>query len=547
MSTETLPAQIKASIHQDAISRVSHFFDATITTITNELLQNSRRAGATRVDIKIMDREISIADDGAGIKDPASILTFGLSQWAKETADAESPAGMGLYALARRSKVRVQSKTADSDAWRVDLTPDHFIGRRSASIEPAEDHVQPHGTTIQFTGNIGDQYMITNAARHYPLPVYINSVQAPQEDFLNSAIHTEMWNGVRIGVYVSDNPLMYGQAGILNFYGTIVHRPNLPYVTTIRASWSVKVDVVDCPLLDLTLPARQEVVESPFADEMRAACTAAIYRAILLQPEPVDVPKEVQNHAADIGIDIPDARPLLEYWQPDSAAQKRYNARNPRGAVDENSILMTLDMSTADQQTLLRAASLNDVHTRLFRPNRQLVGYDWYDAMTQTTSYSITVSDQSGQHDLVTTREEQAEITPRPNHIEFAIETDSQGNQDTIRLFTDLAFDNDLCMDNVCPIVTQNSAISIPDLVQIMTLAYFRPSEEKDADSYETQAEMYQDAYSMTAIALLESEDQAIISTITDAVQKHIMSHVPPDSEVQIQVRRDEPVLVTIV
>ena len=45
-TTAKLPDSIQASIHQDALSRVPSFFNASIKEILNELLQNSRRAGA---------------------------------------------------------------------------------------------------------------------------------------------------------------------------------------------------------------------------------------------------------------------------------------------------------------------------------------------------------------------------------------------------------------------------------------------------------------------------------------------------------------------
>ena len=48
-----LPATIRASVHEDAIGRVTRFFNATTLETLNELFQNARRAGATRVDVRI--------------------------------------------------------------------------------------------------------------------------------------------------------------------------------------------------------------------------------------------------------------------------------------------------------------------------------------------------------------------------------------------------------------------------------------------------------------------------------------------------------------
>ena len=549
MTTQQMPRQITASIHQDAINRVGDFFDATISTITNELLQNSRRAGATRVDVTINAvGRIKIADDGAGIADPETILAFGLSQWSPTTADSENPAGMGLYSLARRKQVRIQSKSAYSDAWCVNLTPDHFVGRLSAPIETVDDYDRPHGTTIEFDGNFNDEAMINNAAKYYPLPVHVNGKPASQVDFLKDALHTELWQGVRIGVYPSAIPITYGQSGLLNFHGTIVTRPSLPYVKAIQSYWSAKVDVLDCPRLDLTLPARQEIVQSPFADELRDACRAAIYRAMLLQPTPVDVPKMTQEDAAILGINIQDAKPTLQQWQPDAAENTYSYDPEPRLPIAEDSILMDLYMSPADQQTLSRAAERNDASQRLFEPNRQLQGYDWYDAMTKTTDYCITVSDENGDHNLLFARRTNAAISPRPDRIEFTVQTDSQGEKTDIQLPTDLAFEkaDDPYMEAVSPLVTQDSEISAQELVEIMKLAFFTPSDDKDADSYDTQEENHETAYSMTAISLLESEDQAIINSVIATVQRHILYQIPDGSTATIRVSRQEPTRVTI-
>ena len=44
MSTPSLPKEIRATIHEDAIQKVSRFFNATTAECLNELLQNSRRS-----------------------------------------------------------------------------------------------------------------------------------------------------------------------------------------------------------------------------------------------------------------------------------------------------------------------------------------------------------------------------------------------------------------------------------------------------------------------------------------------------------------------
>ncbi len=91
MTTTQMPNMIQANIHQDAINRVSGFFNATLEDILNELLQNARRSGATWVEIQKEPNSISVQDNGRGVKDPRALLSFGQSEWDQAHALNEHP------------------------------------------------------------------------------------------------------------------------------------------------------------------------------------------------------------------------------------------------------------------------------------------------------------------------------------------------------------------------------------------------------------------------------------------------------------------------
>ena len=204
MVTAQIPHSIQASIHQDAINRVSQFFNATTPDILNELLQNARRSGASRIEITAGDGRVTITDDGHGIKDPAAILAFGQTEWEKKTTLSEHPAGMGLYALARRKLVTVRSKSGNGSTWQVSLTPDHFVGKIPAPVGRIPEDGTPTGTTVTFTNERNDQNIereVQTAAMYYPLPVYFNDHRVEQANFLQQAEYTEEWHGIKIGVY----------------------------------------------------------------------------------------------------------------------------------------------------------------------------------------------------------------------------------------------------------------------------------------------------------------------------------------------------------
>ena len=271
---------------------------------------------------------------------------------------------------------------------------------------------------------------------------------------------------------------------------------------------------------------------------------------MLLQPAPVDVPKTAQEDAASLGINIPGRHsPDLSSGNPTPQKKPTHTTTRTQNAhrrrFDSDGPLTyphRINKRSAEQPNTTTTSQ------RLFKPNRQLQGYDWYDAMTKTTDYCITVSDENGDHNLLFARRTNAAISPRPDRIEFTVQTDSQGEKTDIQLPTDLAFEkaDDPYMEAVSPLVTQDSEISAQELVEIMKLAFFTPSDDKDADSYDTQEENHETAYSMTAISLLESEDQAIINSVIATVQRHILYQIPDGSTATIRVSRQEPTRVTI-
>ena len=250
----------------------------------NELLQNARRSGATRVDITTSEDHITVADNGNGIMDPRSLLAFGKTDWDDPQINNENPAGMGLYSVARRSRVTIESKTQAGAPWRVVLTPDTFVGREPAPIERLDDFPKPHGTAITFTNENNDQPLesqrrkINHATCYYPVPVFCDQLPVPQYDYLQYAVHTQEWQGIRFGVYMQRLPYESTNTGI-NFHGVQLEHPDLPVVTGLTTSFRAFADVIDCPQLKLTLPARTRIVETDFMNQVRKEALRAIYTA----------------------------------------------------------------------------------------------------------------------------------------------------------------------------------------------------------------------------------------------------------------------------
>ena len=544
MTTPTkLPETIQASIHQDALSRVPSFFNATIREILNELLQNARRAGATRVEIATTRESMTVADDGQGMPDPRALLAFGQSGWDETTTMNEHPAGMGLYTLARQKKVTIRSRCRDGAAWQVNLSPDHFTGKLAAPVETLENRDGTTGTSITLeipssTIDIGGE--IQAATRHYPIRVYHNGIRIENRDFLENATYIETWKGIRIGVFKKEETEM-------NFHGITVKNPRLPTIRDIEMNhWTVKTDVMDCPDLELTLPARKEVVETPFMNRLRTACRRAIYRAMAGSPEPVDVPKQTQDDARRLGVQMPDARPQLLPWKATTADHLKYwyGSREKPVPVDgKTTLVMKAHLETGDQQALARAASRNGVEERLMQSNDDLRGYRWYDELQHVLDVGITITEGSKSRSLKRMRQDQREPrSRRPDSITFTLRGGRKENPIDLSLPTDLVFQNeeeDYEGESI-PLVTPDSDITVEELAETIVDAFFSPSEDHAEDSYETQEERHREASERTAMEFLLDEEETRRRQTEKALREHVVSEIPTGTSVTIHISQEE-------
>ena len=148
-------ATIRARVHQSALKCVTKFWASRPIDVFLEALQNSRRAGATRVRVTMETLSnlagpasepseprlaVTITDDGAGIDDPAVLLSFGENGWSDDLVSREDAAGMGILSLAHRG-CRISSRTRTpggqaGQGWSVELEPEHFTGQSDALMRP---------------------------------------------------------------------------------------------------------------------------------------------------------------------------------------------------------------------------------------------------------------------------------------------------------------------------------------------------------------------------------------------------------------------------
>jgi len=577
------PATIRARIHESAVKRVTRAYAATLSEILLESLQNARRAGATRIHVVVSapaappepnspgaaesSFNLTVADDGAGVADPAVLLSFGENGWPEDLVRREDAAGFGFASLARRGcTVSSRPRSPDGETrqgWRVELAPQHFLGECETEVRANDAAPFPHGTSILFpaTETLGGiRNAAKNAARHYPLPVVfenradgetVETEELPRRAFLDGAVHAEPWRGLAFGVF-RDRHRGYNDPD-LNFFGLTLP-VGLPTVETVHGpTWTVRADIGDCPDLELVLPARKEAVENAFLAEMRTAARRAIYRAMAADSDPRPTFADWAR-AQQAGIDIAPPPAMLRPWRPCVADTDDW--REPARLVQagHDSLIMACDPEPPEAQALWRAAERAGIVSRLFEADRRLDGYRWYDGLDRVTAMSIQAAADGrwmalDDYPLPNSPGTAAAPLPaRPASIRIGLTVrPSPGPDRTLDLPADLAFACEAWswLDDAMPLVTVDSPLQPHALAELLRASFFSPSDDSEADSYATQLDRFDESALHLATRLLLSDDEAARNAIAEAVQRELVWLAPRDRAVDIHIRRPD-VTVTL-
>ncbi len=571
-------ATIRARIHESAVKRVTRTYAATLPEILAETLQNARRAGATRIRIAVDafdapnagdfpggDRpslSVTVADDGAGIADPAVLLSFGENGWPDDLVRREDAAGFGFASLARRGcavSSRPRSPSGDTrPGWRVDLAPEHFLGEAEADVRPEDAAPFPHGTTVAFPATeplSAIRNAAAAAARHHPLPVLFadrteggtsDGEPLPRRAFLDGAVHAETWRGLAFGVFRNRNAGWNDPD--LNFLGlTLAVR--LPTVETVHgATWTVRADVQDCPDLELVLPARKEAVETGFLKDMREAARLAVYRAMAADPSPCPTFAD-QARARRAGIDIAPPPAMLRPWRPALADADDWRDPPKLAMVGQDALVMDFDPDPPEAHALWRAAVRTGISCRLFEADRRLAGYGWHDSLDRVTAMSVQVAADGAWtaiSDLPAperTDPSAAPLPPRPAAIRIALTVRRPTVPPaTLDLPADLAFAGKAWswIEDALPLVTADSDLSPHRLADVLAAAFFAPCDDSASDSHETQRQRFDDDALHLATRLLLSDADAVRTSIADAARRELLWLCPKDRAVTIRIARPE-------
>ena len=568
-------ATIRARVHEGALKRVTRFFASTLTDAFIEALQNARRSGATRVRVTVGTATghpgngaagpsetrltVTVTDDGAGIEDPAVLLSFGENGWTDDIVAREDAAGMGILSLAQRGcRIASRTRTPDGHAshgWSVALEPEHFTGRSDAQVCRDDTAPHPSGTAVQFHATESAEAIhaaIANAARHYPLPVVLEGVPGTEpvtlerRAFLDGTVHAEGWNGLVLGVFRDRWRGSFEPD--LNFFGLILP-VRLPTVETVHGGiWSVRADVRDCPGLELVLPARKEAVENSFLAGMRDAARLAIYRAMAEGPDPRPAFAD-WTRAREAGIELAPPPRVLRPWRPGIADIDDWREPPKPAPVGGDALVMTCDPDPPEAQALWRAAGRAGIAERLFEADRRLEGYAWYDGLDRVPDIDteVTANGKAWPPDKFPVPgpagAPASPLPARPDAIRMTLAvTPANGPDRTLDLPSDLAFAGEAWswVGDALPLVTADSPLEPRRLAELLRLSFFSSSDDAEADSRETQATRFDEEALHIATRLLCSEDSALELSIAETVRRELFWLAPHDRKVEISITRPD-------
>ncbi|MBS3912689.1 MAG: hypothetical protein KGZ70_12860 [Hydrogenophaga sp.] len=198
-ATTELPTStaVRASINERKFfESMKHLF-ATSFSVLGELMQNARRAGATRIDfeIDIEGKKACIVDDGSGISDFQLVIALCDSGWDEQVTLTDKPFGMGLFSLF----FAAEKVVFRSGGRRLEVSLDDVIHKRSLDVRADCEGAITQGTRVEliglkesmlgkgYYGRSGQQdYAIVNEiqarAKGFPIPVSINGQECPRPD-----------------------------------------------------------------------------------------------------------------------------------------------------------------------------------------------------------------------------------------------------------------------------------------------------------------------------------------------------------------------------
>jgi hypothetical protein len=313
------------------------------------------------------------------------------------------------------------------------------------------------------------------------------------------------------------------------------------HLSSVQWLWNrtlrVWVEVVDCSQLQLVLPARKEMVRDQFFEELKQECYRAIYLYVAQQCASGvahRLPYQDWLYAAELGIDLPEAEPMLEAWMPATANPEDWEDGDVL-PVGERTIIFDAELETPAAQAFWRGFENAAVPYHLASPRDKYRGYSWYDRLSRLAEVSFAM--QFGERALTPDEAAREGRDVRPDTIAITATIEHPDSAaETASLTTDVAFFAGegfhwSYLDDATLYVTDSSTIGSDELVELLERSFFSPSDDSSADSWTTQAEDFREEAAARAHRILSCEETARQERIRLVVERHLRWLLPRERE----------------
>lgn len=505
--------------------RASRLFDNNINTIMQELMQNARRAGATRITVDVGVNAMTIHDNGKGIFSEGFNIDLGGSGWNPTTIKDEDAAGMGLFSLAQRTP------TISSCGWRTSISEKAFNGLEPVTLEPVE-HIQ--GTEINFRLDPRESESMSTV-------VLRAGVLLPVEVILNGKPITQKPGLVREGTGVRlDNLLISDQSDaptlwrssfvsdpngiylVVNFFGTVVlHQlPNIPTALKSMRLY-IYVDILEAEnnKLQMVLPSRNALVECDFLQRVIKVGLTEIGRGFCRVPHDLHYAAYAAlKQLTD--VDIPESTPML-YCCGGEASEECLSRENPTTCED----VLLLKMDWPQEIQVNRACKTRT----LLRYEPRNEGYKWFDSLPVASELVIM----SGDEQIVIPETEMGDSLEVLVVKDLKIKLPQADLEFPVDVYCSQCYAYNYVQTDNGDFIYISEGTSVSDAVIEIRSAVFDENDERD-DSYEQQRE----SFTVDVLNLLKG----ILATDLEVLKVHIKTMwdnnlwgvLPPNHKVTI-------------
>lgn len=302
--------QIAAKVDQRLLTKANRLFGGTAQGRVTEMLQNSRRAGATTVWILYDEKEqfVRYFDDGHGLTDFGQLLSLGFSGWDDGIEAAEDPAGAGFFSLSPR-EVTVHSRgkkvTINEAGWLgmpIDVVPSDWYGK---------------GVQMEFHDEWPER-LVEEEMEFGPLTVYYNGRKLRKRNFIDPSRPysdcPELGCRIQLRSYYtpSRGRSNYREHYVnFNFHGQTLASKDITGVLHDNMRYYVAVELTGAPTeLRMVLPAREKLLINNAAEQLKHVIEKLIYQDLLIKGNH-NLPYNLYLRGKELGFALEEAN---ESW-----------------------------------------------------------------------------------------------------------------------------------------------------------------------------------------------------------------------------------------